>query len=140
MGGSGSEELKKFPPFPVELCDSWMFGKEKPRNIKRIGNIIPEAHIHWNPSGSSCKLVFISKLKWVCSSSFSWKWLSALGESSIFYLNFVDIKYCKNFCTVVWWLTFHIIFLKCTFDSNTATYWIWDGKNFHRWFQLEKNC
>ena len=33
-GGSGNEELKKCPPFPLQSCDSWMFVKEDPERKK----------------------------------------------------------------------------------------------------------
>ena len=31
---SGSEELKKCPPLPLQSCDSWMFVKENPDGKK----------------------------------------------------------------------------------------------------------
>ena len=38
-GGSGSEELKKCPPLPLQSCDSWMFEQENPDRKKKCSSL-----------------------------------------------------------------------------------------------------
>lgn len=38
VGGSGKEELKKYPSLPLRSCDSWLLVKENPdRKKTRLG-------------------------------------------------------------------------------------------------------
>ena len=105
-GGSGSEELRKCPPLPLQSCDSWMFVKENPDRKKVV--CFYQNH-KFNSKNKENKMYGTGKIpiSWIATSE-----------------SYPQNQFPPQFSS-------EAVFIRCTPTSSAPTETNFDSLNFH---------